>query len=505
MIIECISTSFLLVLIMILIVIFKFSLSVSNVIKKYANIPGTKQKGIRGFFLGDIPAIMEQDHAGMSLHEYLASLVPIYGKTFKFRILQNIIVFTIEPKLIKEIYIEKNFPKAKYTYSKIGYPGGERFMGDGLVTEIDHDKWKARRALFNPGFHRQILMKFMTEFNSKADILVNFLKSKADGKTEITLLDEFNHTALDIIASVAFSMNIDSVNNPKNKFNDNIYFALSNLTSFLMDPYIKYKPNKWSFLNKHRQAIKFLRDTGREQILRRIEMFKKNQELPNDILTTILKSHEENEFDLESMVDDFLTFFVGGQETTAALLSSLFLELGRNKDVLKKLKNEIDSVIGTNGEIFYDDLGKLKYTGLCIKEALRLWPPAPQFTRNSTQDIQTQDFTIPAGTRIVTSTYASSRCEEFFEDALAFKPERFLKSENDTESCTISKYIYYPYSLGPRNCIGQNFAHIEIKVIITKILQNFDFELNPNQSFSSIQAGTLRPKDGTKCYLTQRL
>jgi hypothetical protein len=74
MIIECISTSFLLVLIMILIVIFKFSLSVSNVVKKYANIPGTKQKGIKGFFLGDIPAIMEQDHAGMSLHEYLASL-----------------------------------------------------------------------------------------------------------------------------------------------------------------------------------------------------------------------------------------------------------------------------------------------------------------------------------------------------------------------------------------------------------------------------------------------
>ena len=86
-------------------------------------------------------------------------------------------------------------------------------------------------------------------------------------------------------------MKIDSVNNPNNKFNDNIYFALSNLTSFLMDPYIQYKPNKWNFLSKHRQAIKFLRNTGREQILNRLEMIKNNQELPNDILTTILKSH----------------------------------------------------------------------------------------------------------------------------------------------------------------------------------------------------------------------
>ena len=74
MIFECISTSFLLLFIMISIVIIKFSLSVSNVMKKYAHIPGTKQKGIKGFFLGDIPTIMAQDHAGRSLHEYLASL-----------------------------------------------------------------------------------------------------------------------------------------------------------------------------------------------------------------------------------------------------------------------------------------------------------------------------------------------------------------------------------------------------------------------------------------------
>ena len=77
-----------------------------------------------------------------------------------------------------------------------------RFLGNGLVSEVNHEKWKRRQAFFNPGFHRQNLMTFMTEFNSKADILVDFLKTKADGKTELVLIDHLNHTALDIIASV---------------------------------------------------------------------------------------------------------------------------------------------------------------------------------------------------------------------------------------------------------------------------------------------------------------
>jgi cytochrome P450 len=78
----------------------------------------------------------------------------------------------------------------------------------------------------------------------------------------------------------------------------------------------------------------------------------------------------------------------------------LFLELGRHKQVLEKLINEIDSVIGTKSEISIEDLHDLKYTGGCIKEALRLWPPAPQLTRRCTKTIQTQNFAIPPGARL---------------------------------------------------------------------------------------------------------
>lgn len=86
-------------------------------------------------------------------------------------------------------------------------------------------------------------------------------------------------------------MKIDTVNNPDNKFNEQIFYVISNIKYFFIDPFIKYKPHKWHFLMKHKQAVSYLRKTGRDQLIKRLDMIKNNQELPNDILTTILKSH----------------------------------------------------------------------------------------------------------------------------------------------------------------------------------------------------------------------
>jgi cholesterol 24(S)-hydroxylase len=86
-------------------------------------------------------------------------------------------------------------------------------------------------------------------------------------------------------------MKLDTVNNPEDKFNEYVFESLSGLKHYFVDPLIKLKPHKWSFINKHRHAIRCLRKTGRDQIMERLEMIKKGQELPKDILTTILISH----------------------------------------------------------------------------------------------------------------------------------------------------------------------------------------------------------------------
>jgi cholesterol 24(S)-hydroxylase len=88
-------------------------------------------------------------------------------------------------------------------------------------------------------------------------------------------------------------MELDTVNKPNNKFNSNVFHAFSCCKEYHLDPMIKFKPNKWNHIRKHRESIRYLRETGRQQLQKRLEMIKNGEELPNDILTNILKSHGE--------------------------------------------------------------------------------------------------------------------------------------------------------------------------------------------------------------------
>ena len=93
----------------------------------------------------------------------------------------------------------------------------------------------------------------------------------------------------------------------------------------------------------------------------------------------------------------------------------------------------------------------------------------------------------------------SGRQENYFDEPLKFNPERFNRDLN-----TIKNYTYFPFSLGARNCIGQNFAQMVGKVFIAKIIKNFDIILDKNQDFGIVQEATLRPIDGTRCFLLPR-
>jgi cholesterol 24(S)-hydroxylase len=86
-------------------------------------------------------------------------------------------------------------------------------------------------------------------------------------------------------------MDLDTVNDPEVKFNEYIYKSLAGLKYYFQDPLIKLKPHKWSFIHKHRHAIRYLRAAGRKQILTRLDMIRNGQELPNDILSIILVKH----------------------------------------------------------------------------------------------------------------------------------------------------------------------------------------------------------------------
>jgi cytochrome P450 len=123
------------------------------------------------------------------------------------------------------------------------------------------------------------------------------------------------------------------------------------------------------------------------------------------------------------------------------------------------MRSELDESLGAKAFITYEDIAQLHYTDCVYKEVLRLWPPIPEIARLVTKKIQINGFDIPVGAWIMVSSYASGRCEEYFDAPFEFEPERFKLDEGKSK---ISNYTYFPFSIGARNCIGQNFARVFI-------------------------------------------
>jgi len=169
------------------------------------------------------------------------------------------------------------------------------------------------------------------------------------------------------------------------------------------------------------------------------------------------------------IVDNVLTFLFAGQESTSAAMASCMCFLDANLQCKTRLLQEIDQVVGSS-ELEWDHLSKLQYLDWCIKETLRLVPPAPSVVRvaNGNQVIGNK-WHIPDGCMVVINIMALHYNEKLWGiDANKFKPERW-------ENAPAHGYAYLPCASGPRECIGREFALAKLKVTLVKLFQHFHF------------------------------
>ena len=129
-------------------------------------------------------------------------------------------------------------------------------------------------------------------------------------------------------------------------------------------------------------------------------------------------------------------------------------------------------------DVTYEDLAKLNYTSCVYKETLRLWPAIPEVARGvDIPDLNVQGYHIPRETWIQVSTYVNARQAKYFPDSDKFMPERFLIEEKSGEYVyPIENYTYFPFSLGPRGCIGQNLAQVILQLVV-EIYENMHIRI----------------------------
>jgi cytochrome P450 len=183
------------------------------------------------------------------------------------------------------------------------------------------------------------------------------------------------------------------------------------------------------------------------------------------------KLDDPESFTFDDIQEEVDTFMFEGHDTTKSAINWTLYAIATNQEVQQRLHREIDQLIGgSNHMLSVDDLNKFEYLDCVIKESLRIYPAVPFIERILSENAFIDGKQLLKGTQATLFIYQVHRDERVFPDPEKFKPERF-SSEN-----TLNRhaYAYIPFSAGKRNCIGQKFAMMEIKVVLIKLLSKYE-------------------------------
>ncbi|XP_013176874.1 PREDICTED: cytochrome P450 4C1-like isoform X2 [Papilio xuthus] len=187
------------------------------------------------------------------------------------------------------------------------------------------------------------------------------------------------------------------------------------------------------------------------------------------MLDLLLQAEKQGAIDADGIKEEVDTFMFGGHDTSATALQYALMVFANNFDAQERVIQEYNDFFSPlDQSISLTDLAKLKYLDCCVKECLRLYPSVPVILRNIQHNVKLKDHVMPAGTQCLILIYDLHRREDQFPNPDQFQPERFI-----TDKSTWHPYAYVPFSAGPRNCIGQKFALIEMKLAILAILRRY--------------------------------
>ncbi|KAF6140066.1 hypothetical protein GIB67_001807 [Kingdonia uniflora] len=223
-----------------------------------------------------------------------------------------------------------------------------------------------------------------------------------------------------------------------------------------------------------------------------------------DYLGFLVRAYQDTDnnkrISIEDVIDECKTFYFAGHETTTSLLSWAMLLLAIHTDWQEKARKEVIELFGGKTPAPDDNgIAKLKTMTMIINETLRLYPPVLGMSKTVSREIRLGDLLLPANIELVILCLVAHNDPEIWgEDAHLFKPERFAEGITKAAKNTMA---YLPFGLGPRTCVGLNFAMIEVKLVLSMILQHYTFTLSPTYVHSPILHLTTRPQHGVQIIL----
>lgn len=410
-----------------------------------------------------------------------------FGDVVRMRFLYLTVYFIYHPDDIEYVLSTnaKNFIKSRSLRS----PFFQRLVGNGLLTS-EGEFWRRQRKLAQPAFHRQ-------RINSYGEVMVNYARRMIDSWKPGEVRDvhrDMMRVTLEIVVKTLFNADVSGDADRVGK-----------VLSQIVKPFASQATLKWIADNRlptegHRR---FFREADEIDsiVYRIIGERRASRADEGDLLSMLLQAHDEDDGGTmtdRQLRDEVMTIFLAGHETSALTLSWAWWLLAQSATAEKRFHDEIDSVL--QGRLpTLDDYPHLKFTEMIAKESMRLFPPAFGVGREAIADCEIGGFRVPAKSQVFMFQWATQRDPRFFAEPHEFKPERWSEEDKD-----LPRYAYFPFGGGPRICIGNYFAMIEIVLLLATIGQRFRLKAADERPVELYPAMSLRPRGAINMRLEAR-
>lgn len=420
---------------------------------------------------------------------FMSTISEQYGGMVELNISPWVDVYLVtDPDIIKSVLVDnqKNFKKS-FAYEFLRYA-----LGNGLLTN-EGESWLQQRRIVQPGFHRERLASLSEGMVGNINkMLEKWGELKKVGEP-VDVASEFMRLTTEIAARALFSHDIGHL---KDEITEHITivneFTMGALSKPLRIPL--WVPTSTNIVYK--KTLKRLDKI----IYNLIESRRKSEEKYHDLLTMLIEAKDEetgekmNDLQLR---DEVMTLFLAGSETSSNALAWTAYLLAEHPEVREKMYEEIHTEIGDavpNAE----NILKLKYTSMVIQESMRLFPPAWVLGREPIKDVFLEGNKIKKGSQLYISNFVMHRHKHFWKEPDKFDPLRFTPEMIKMRP----KFAYFPFGAGPRFCIGNNFAIMEVTIALALLAQKGIKMTLADKKVEMEPLITLRPKNGLKMFLS---
>ena len=398
------------------------------------------------------------------------------------------IIYVTDPALIKTIMLDRRDVFVRTLVEKRVLGG---VLGNGVLTAEGAD-WKWQRQIAAPLFRHQDLLGFVPAIVAAAETQVA-VWNRLPGGAVAQIDKDMTKVTFDVICATLLPGGETHVQPTIEKANLDFLGPISWAMVYAIFDVPRWFPHPGK--RRMMAAERALRHSVGELIASRRNQLKPVAgPRPDDLMQRLMDARDPESgksMSDEQLIDNLLTFFSAGHETTAKALTWTLYLLARSPEWEARLVEEIRRVAG-EAPITAAHIDKLVLTGQVLKESMRLYPPAPVISRISNAATELGGEPVAAGVQTVIPIYAIHRHKRLWDDPDRFDPTRFAPERE----AKIQRYQYMPFGAGPRICIGMAFAMIEAVAILATVIRATRFEVIGDYEPTPVSRVTLRPSHG---------